>query len=122
VEESLTVANLALRFALELCALWALGYWGAHVAASPVVRVALAIAAPLAAAVAWGAVVAPKARLRAPAGVRLAVELAIFGGATLALAGAGRSRWAVWFAVAVALHELLRALGHGRRAGVTRPP
>jgi hypothetical protein len=116
VEDGLTVANLVLRFALELCALWALGYWGAHVTASLPARIALAVTVPLAAAAAWGAVVAPKARLRAPAGVRLAVELAVFGGATLALAGAGRSRWAAWFAGAVALHELLRAVGYGGRA------
>ncbi len=103
-------ANLALRFLLELAALAALGYWGAHRPASLAARVALALLAPLAAALAWGAVVSPRARLRVTAAVRLLVELAVFGGAAWALVAAGRLRWAVAFGAAVALHELWRAI------------
>jgi hypothetical protein len=55
---------LALRFLLELAALGALAYCGAH--AAPVGafgRITLAVAAPLAAALVWGAFVSPE---RAP--------------------------------------------------------
>ena len=112
--------NLALRFLLELGALAALGYWGAHVGAGFAARLGLALAAPLAAA-AWGAVVSPKARLRAAAPTRLAVEVAVFAAGVSALAAAGRPRAAAGFAAAVAVHELWRALerataGAGSRA------
>jgi hypothetical protein len=110
-------ANLALRFLLELSALAALAYGGAHLRAGPAARVALAIAAPLAAAVAWGAVVSPKARVRATAPVRLLVELTVFGAGVWALHAAGRARWAATLAAAVALHELWRA-AERRSAGV----
>ena len=112
-------ANLALRFLLELSALAALGYGGAHVRAGLTARVALALAAPLLAALAWGAVVSPKARVRASAPVRLLAELAIFGAAAGALLAAGRTRWAAGFASAVVLHELWRAVE--RRAGFHAP-
>lgn len=107
-------ANLVLRFLLELTLLAALGYWGTQQAVSVAARGALAVAAPLAAALAWGGVVSPKARVRAPAPVRLLVELALFASGAWALAAADRTRWAVMFAAAVTLHELWRA--------VERPP
>ena len=113
-------ANLALRFLLELSALAALGYGGAHLRAGLAVRVALAVVAPLVAALVWGAVVSPKARVRAPAPVRLLVELAIFGAAAGALVAAGSARWAAVYAVAVVLHELWRAVEQ-RRAGTHAP-
>jgi cytochrome b len=113
--------NLALRFLLELSALAALGYWGAHLGAGLPLRIGLALAAPLAAALAWGAVVSPKARVRATAPTRLATELAIFGAAGWALAAAGQPRWATAFGAAVGVHELWRAAerraaGPGARA------
>jgi hypothetical protein len=46
-------ANLALRFVLELAALATLGYWGATADKGRLVRVGLAVAAPLVAAIAW---------------------------------------------------------------------
>jgi hypothetical protein len=50
-------ANLALRFLLGLAALGGLAYWGAHTG-SGAVRVLLAVAAPLVAAIAGQGVVA----------------------------------------------------------------
>ena len=44
-------ANLTLAFVLELCALGALGYWGARTGGGPVTNTALGIGAPLLAAV-----------------------------------------------------------------------
>jgi hypothetical protein len=114
-------ANLTLRFVLELSALAALSYGGAHARAALAARVALAIVAPLAAAIAWGAVVSPKARVRASAPARLLVELAVFGAGVSALLAAGRVRWATAFAVAIVLHELWRAVEQRRASsGVPR--
>jgi len=112
---ALTAAALALRFALELGALAALAYWGAHTG-DGIVRVLLAVAAPLAAAALWGIFVAPKSarRLRDPA--RLAVELIVFGGAAAALVAAGRTTLGVAFAVvAVVDCALVRLAGAADR-------
>jgi hypothetical protein len=53
-------ANLTLRFACEVAALVAVGWWGWTV--SPV----LGVVFPLLVAVIWGAWIAPKARPRLP--------------------------------------------------------
>src|SRR5207248_11734845 len=49
--DRLKAQNLALRFALELCAFAALGFWGWDAGHSTAVRIVLAAAAPLAAIV-----------------------------------------------------------------------
>lgn len=100
--------NLALRFTLELCALAALAFWGAHVGASRAAAIALAILAPLIAATAWGLFVSPKAQIRAPSSIRLSVELAVFLAAAGGLVVAGETGWAIAFSTAVAVHELWR--------------
>jgi hypothetical protein len=100
--------NHVLRFTLELCALAALAYWGAHVEANRITTLALAILAPLLAAVAWGLFVSPKARIRAPGLIRLGVECAVFLSAAGCLVAAGETGWAIAFSAAVAVHELWR--------------
>ena len=59
---ALRSANLAAKFGLELCSLAALGYWGASTGTGAT-SVALAVAAPSAAAAVWAAFAAPRARL-----------------------------------------------------------
>lgn len=100
--------NLAFRFTLELCALAALAFWGAHVDASRTATLTLAILAPLVAAVAWGSFVSPKAKIRAPGLIRLGVELAVFLAAAAGLVAAGEIEWAIAFSAVVAVHELWR--------------
>jgi Protein of unknown function (DUF2568) len=77
------IANLALRFILELCALVALGYWGFKAGGSPITKLALGIGAPLLAAVVWGTFLAPRAAV--PRLLSLVLELGVFGSATAAL-------------------------------------
>ena len=77
--------NLALRFALELCALAALAYGGWHLPAPLWLRALAAIAFPVAAAVVWGRWVAPKASHPLPDPLRLVPEWLVFGSATAAL-------------------------------------
>jgi hypothetical protein len=79
------MANLGVRFLLELCALAALAVWGWQLTDALWAQVLLAVAAPLVAAVAWGAWVAPKAVRRLPDPARLAVEALVFAAATAAL-------------------------------------
>jgi len=100
--------NLALRFTLELCALAALAFWGAHVDASRPATIALAILAPLIAAFAWGLFVSPKARIQAPGMIRLSIELAVFLAAVVGLVAAGEIGWAIAFFATVVVHELWR--------------
>jgi hypothetical protein len=106
---------LALRFALEIAALVALGYWGfdGH---DGVLSFILGVGAPLVAAVTWGTFVSPKASVKLAEPLRLAVELLIFAAATVALADEGRSALAVAFAAVVLAHiALMSALGAYRR-------
>ncbi len=59
----LRLANLALRFLLELCALVAVAYWGATATTGLVGRIGLAIALPSTVAVVWALFISPKARI-----------------------------------------------------------
>jgi quinol-cytochrome oxidoreductase complex cytochrome b subunit len=106
---------LAVRFALEIAALVALGYWGFETG-DGVLGVVLGVGAPLVAAVAWGTFVSPKASVKLPEPLRLAVELLIFAAAAGALADAGRAELALSFAAVVLVHiVLMYALGAYRR-------
>ncbi|WP_433296701.1 YrdB family protein [Actinoplanes sp. CA-030573] len=77
--------NLALRFALELCALAALAYGGWHLPGPVWFRILAAIALPLLGAVIWARWVAPRASHPLPDPQRLIPEWVVFGGATVAL-------------------------------------
>ena len=83
------VANLAVRFVVELAGLAGLGVWGAGATSNSVGRVILAIAAPLAAAGIWGVWSAPKATRRLPGNGLLGLELALLGAAVAGLLDAG---------------------------------
>ena len=99
--------NLALRFALELTALAAVGWWGWD-AGGPL----LALAAVAAVVVIWGAFVAPKASHPMTDPVRLLLEVAVFGSGVVALSAADGGTLAVVFGVLVVVHLALTfALG-----------
>jgi len=112
-------ANAALRFALELCALAALGYWGFRASNDTLAEWALGLGAPLAFALIWGALVAPKAPYRLQDPARLVVETAVLAAAVLALAAAGSSVLAVVFMFALAVNiGLMVLLGQRRPSGI----
>ncbi|MGE5184093.1 MAG: YrdB family protein [Acidobacteriota bacterium] len=71
---------MTLRFACELAALGALGWWGVSTGGAP-----LAIVGPVAAGVLWGTWVAPKARHRLRDPARFAVESIVWVAAVAAL-------------------------------------
>jgi Protein of unknown function (DUF2568) len=101
------VANLALRFVLELTALAGLAEGGDHVAGWPVAVVAVA-----AGAVVWGLWCAPRARRRLARLPRTVVEAAVFGLGAAGYAAAGRTALALGFVVVAAANwALLYAQG-----------
>ena len=102
-------ANLALRFALELCAFAALGYWGSQ-ASSTFWSIVLAIVTPLAAIVVWGRFVAPKAAVKVSEPARWAIELVVFVGAAVALVVAGHAALGVALGVLAVANGLLLRL------------
>lgn len=110
----LKAANLAVRFLLELCLLAALGWSGFQLAEPASLNVALAVIAPLLAALVWGAFVAPRARIVVPDWAWLAIQLLLFGLAIAGLAATGQSRLAAGFAVAVAINLSLVVLWRQR--------
>jgi hypothetical protein len=102
-------ANLLLRFLLELCALTALGWWGAHTGSRTLTKIALATVVVLAAAVAWALIVAPNAPVDGGPLLRWAVELAVFGAATAALVAVGHPQYAVALALVYVANRALMA-------------
>jgi hypothetical protein len=102
--------NLALRFALELALLAALGVYGWQ-AGTGAWRWLLALLLPLAAAAVWGIFRVPNDGgapvVQVPGIVRLLIEIALFALAVWALAAAGHPRWALALGGVTLLHYAL---------------
>lgn len=105
--EILKLLNLAVRFAMELAMLVALGYWGFKTGGSSGMRWVLGIGAPLLAAVVWGLWMAPKASQRLQGGWFLLVELILFGLAGWGLYSAGAKSWLLWLGVVYVINRIL---------------
>lgn len=110
--EMLKWANLAAAFALELCLLAALGYWGFWAGDQPLTKVALGIGVPVLVMVVWGLFVAPRAVVTVPGSVHLALQALLFGAAALALARSGHPTLAVMFAAVVIANQTLSYVWH----------
>lgn len=102
--------NLAVRFLLEIAALFSLGYWGwsQH---QGILRVVLVVILPVIAAALWGIFSTPgdrsrsaKAIVAVPGLVRLIVELALFSLAVWAFFAADRPIVAVIFGAVAVVH------------------
>jgi hypothetical protein len=100
------IFNLGLRFLLELAALAALAYGGWHVPGPLWLRIVLAVALPLLAAVIWTRWVAPKASRPLADPLRLVPEWVVFGGGAVALALTGHVLLGVLLAVLAAANRL----------------
>ncbi len=103
----LKIANLGLSFLLELGALAAFAYWGYQANVGTFVKILLALAAALLAAMVWGLLAAPRAPRRLPGWRLLAFKLLFFALAAAALAVAGQPVLAVVLAVLVVLNLAL---------------
>ena len=106
---ALGLANLGLRFVLELGALGLLTYWGFQASLGGVWRVVLAIAAPLAFAVLWGLVASPRSRVQLTPGWKQGVQVTLLLLPAAAVASVGRPVLATVFAGVVVGNALLLA-------------
>lgn len=106
----LLLANLAIRFLLEVCALLALGYFGFRVGHGLAIRFIIGLGAPLLAATLWALFVAPEASIAAPDALRFAVELAVFGSAAVALYRSGQPKLAIAFTLVATVNRILMTL------------
>ena len=102
--------NLAVRFLLELCALFAIGVWGWNLSEGWF-RFLPALIIPIIAATVWGTFAVPDDPSRSGGApvpvsgvVRLAVEAAIFVGAVWALQASGYSGLSWGFGIIVIIH------------------
>jgi hypothetical protein len=101
-------AILGARFLLELCLLAALAYAGLQV------NVAVAVLAPLAAAVIWGLFVSPKARFPLGTAAWIGIQLVLFGAAAAGLVASGSVVLGIVFFVAFAVNLALVLLRRTR--------
>lgn len=101
--------NLALRFALELAALFAYAYWG-WTQHEGVWQIVWGIGLPAGAALIWGLFRPPgdegKGVWEAPGPVRLLTEWALFALAVILYGAAGRYTAASMMALLVVLHYM----------------
>lgn len=110
---TLKAVNLGIRFLLELCLLAAIAYWGWHAGGCLYESVALAVVAPLAAAVAWGIFVSPKARVQLTTPAWVGLQAVLFGAAVAGLVHAGQLTPGIALGVAAAINTAL-VLAWGR--------
>jgi hypothetical protein len=101
------VANLALAFLLEVCALAAFAWWGYQTGQGTLAKIVLAIGAPLLGAVFWGIFVAPRATFQTTPTVKFALALIVFALATVALYVTGLQTLALIFVIAALVNRLL---------------
>jgi hypothetical protein len=106
----LHVVNEGIAFLLELAALACLAWWGWRSAENNALRLVLAIAAPVAAAVVWGVFASPKATFTLPLAGVLAVKALVFGAAVAALWAVERPTWALVFGIVAVVNTGLAAL------------
>lgn len=105
------VANLALKFLLELAAFAALAYTGAKLG-SGVWAVVLAVVLPAAAIAVWGRWNAPRSAHRLAASARIPLELAVFVGGAIGLLVSRAVVWGVVDLVLVAVNAALLTTFH----------
>jgi len=105
--------NLAVRFLLELAALFAMAYWG-WTQHGGFIRIILAVGTPLVAAVLWGTFAVPndpsrsgKAPVPVPGIIRLILELAIFAAGAMAFFASGLTTVGLIFSAVAILHYLV---------------
>ncbi len=104
--------NLGVRVLLELAMLVALGWVGGEIGSSWVLRVAMAIALPLIAALVWGVFIAPKAPRRLTDPAKLLVEVVLFSAAAVGLAVVGHPVLAAVLAATFVVNTAVLRLSH----------
>jgi hypothetical protein len=105
--------NLALRFVLEIAALFGLGYWG-WTQHDGIWRFVWSIGLVILAAVIWGTFAVPddpsrsgKAPVPVPGAVRLVLELVFFAAGTWAFFASGLPLWGTALGILTVIHYAL---------------
>ncbi len=105
--------NLALRFFLEIAALFSLGYWG-WTQHDGLWRFVWGLGLVIVAAVVWGTLAVPedpsrsgKAPVPVPGALRLIIELALFAAGTWAFFAAGQPLWGLALGILTVIHYAL---------------
>jgi Protein of unknown function (DUF2568) len=103
----LKLANLAVSFLLELCALAAFAYWGFQVGPNLFVKFLLGLGTPILVGVVWGIFIAPRAYITLPRPLNLTLRLIVFGLAALSLAAVSLTTLAWLLAIVVIVNYAL---------------
>ena len=105
--------NLALRFVLEIAALFALGYWG-WTQHEGLWRFVWSIGLVVLAAVIWGTFAVPgdpsrsgNAPVQVPGAVRFVIEMVLFTAGTWAFIAAGQPIWGAALGILTLIHYVL---------------
>jgi hypothetical protein len=110
----MAVANLALRFLLELAGVGALGYWGWQATDAFPQRLLVAVFAGGSLVVVWALVVSPKASNTIPQDVRMFIGTGLLLVAAAALAVAGEPVAGLALGILVVVNQgLVLVLGRG---------
>lgn len=99
--------NLLLRFLLELCALYAMGYVGYHLVEGEAAKLALCIAAPIGFAILWWLFAAHKAKFPPPQPFKAIVGAVLLEVTPGVMAWAGQGLWAAVVAVLIVVNSSL---------------
>lgn len=115
----MAVANLGLRFVVEVLGVAALAYTGFQVSDNALIRILATIGAPLALVITWAAVVAPNTANGLSQAQKDIVGTAILLLAAVALGFAGQLRLAIGFGIVVVANAaLLFVFGPGARGAL----
>lgn len=103
----LKLANLTLHFLLELCAFFALGYWGVQTGDTTLMKIVLGVGAFALSTTVWGVFRVPgepgKPVVAVSRPVRLTIEWVVTSAAVLGLAATGQTTLAMVFAVVLVI-------------------
>jgi hypothetical protein len=101
------LANLLLRFLLEVFVLAVLAYWGLRTGGNILGKIVLGVGIPLLTALVWGMFGSPNASLPLPEPWHFILEVVIFGSAAAALLAAGHLNLAKIYVLVAVLNRFL---------------
>ena len=105
--QAVKLANMGLRFVLEMCALGLLAFWGYHAAGETGVGVALGAGVALLFAAVWGLLASPKAPVSLPQLMKVGVQMTLLLLPAAALLHMGEPSVAGGFAVLIVGNAVL---------------
>jgi hypothetical protein len=99
--------NLLLRFVLELCVLFSIGYWGFHLKNSWMIKFGVGFGVPIFLMVVWGMFIAPNSAYQLPLPWRIFMEVIVFGIGVFTLYVSGHQGLAKIFSILVCINMIL---------------